>query len=160
MAGDEEAFAELVLRNDRGELSPAQVRGVADAILAWQDDALASWNFAWGDFVETALYHPRFGYYTRAQSPVGREGDFITAPALSPAFAFAIGKLCREFLRCNTDGVSTIVDVGSGSGELVRELGRELGRTLCAPTEADTEADTDADTGRGARRAPFETAQE
>src|SRR5436305_7402797 len=96
------------------------------------------------DFVATALYQPELGYYTRAKSPVGKEGDFITGPSLSPSFAFAIGKLCREFVRGNTDGVSTIVDVGSGSGELVRELGR----TLCAPTENVA--------GRGAQRAPVE----
>jgi SAM-dependent MidA family methyltransferase len=74
------------------------------------------------DFVEVALYHPEFGYYTRAKSPVGKEGDFITGPSLSPAFSFAIGKLCREFVLRNTDVMSTIVDVGSGGGELVRAL--------------------------------------
>jgi len=74
------------------------------------------------DFVETALYHPQFGYYTKAKSPVGKEGDFITGPSLSPAFSFAIGKLCRDFVLRNTDGMSTIVDVGSGSGELVQAL--------------------------------------
>ena len=74
------------------------------------------------DFVEVALYHPEFGYYTQAKSPVGKEGDFITGPSLSPAFSFAIGKLCREFVLRNTDVVSTIVDVGCGGGELVRAL--------------------------------------
>jgi SAM-dependent MidA family methyltransferase len=74
------------------------------------------------DFVEVALYHPEFGYYTRAKLPVGKEGDFITGPSLSPAFSFAIGKLCREFVLRNTDVMSTIVDVGSGGGELVRAL--------------------------------------
>src|SRR4029077_12526137 len=74
------------------------------------------------DFVEIALYHPRFGYYTKAKSPVGKEGDFITGPSLSPAFSFAIGKLCRDFVLRNTDVVSTIVDVGCGGGELVRAL--------------------------------------
>ena len=96
------------------------------------------------DFVEVALYHPEFGYYTRARSPVGKEGDFITGPSLSPAFSFAIGNLVRDFVRRNTDVVSTVVDIGCGSGELVRELGR----TLCAPTGI-------AD-GRGAQRAPVE----
>src|SRR5438067_5036535 len=96
------------------------------------------------DFVEVALYQPEFGYYTQATSPVGKEGDFITGPSLSPAFSFAIGKLCREFVLRNTDVVSTIVDVGCGGGELVRELGR----TLCAPTGTGI--------GRGAQRAPIE----
>ena len=74
------------------------------------------------DFMEVALYHPEVGYYTRAQKPVGKEGDFITGPLLSPAFSFAIGNLVRNFVRRNTDVVSTIVDVGCGSGELVRAL--------------------------------------
>src|SRR5438045_742947 len=100
------------------------------------------------DFVEVALYHPEFGYYTQAKSPVGKEGDFITGPSLSPVFSFAIGKLCREFVLRNTDVVSTIVDVGCGGGELVRELGR----TLCAPTGPGIGTGI----GRGAQRAPIE----
>jgi len=74
------------------------------------------------DFVEIALYHPVFGYYTRSTSPVGKAGDFITGPSLSPAFAYAIGNLVRKFVGLNQGVVSTIVDVGSGSGELVRAL--------------------------------------
>ena len=74
------------------------------------------------DFVEVALYHPELGYYTRARSPVGKEGDFVTGPSLSPAFSYAIGNLVRDFVRRDTDVVSTIVDVGSGAGELVRAL--------------------------------------
>ena len=33
------------------------------------------------DFIETALYHPDFGYYTKKVC-FGRQGDFITAPLL------------------------------------------------------------------------------
>ena len=40
------------------------------------------------DFVELALYHPEFGYYARPESPMGREGDFITSPLLSPVFSY------------------------------------------------------------------------
>jgi SAM-dependent MidA family methyltransferase len=79
-------------------------------------------DLPFSDFVEVALYHPEFGYYTRARSPVGKEGDFITGPSLSPAFSFAIGKLCRDFVSRHTDVMSTIVDVGCGGGELVRAL--------------------------------------
>jgi SAM-dependent MidA family methyltransferase len=76
------------------------------------------------DFVELALYHPEFGYYARAESPVGREGDFITSPLLSPVFAFAIGKLVDEFLSRAGDGVTQVVDVGCGDGTLIRALSR------------------------------------
>ena len=83
---------------------------------------LQSGDLPFRDFVEIALYHPVFGYYTRSSSPVGKQGDFITGPSLSPAFAYAIGNLVRNFVGLNPGGVSTIVDVGSGSGELVRIL--------------------------------------
>ena len=79
-------------------------------------------DLSFRDFVEVALYHPQFGYYTRARSPLGKEGDFITGPSLSPAFAYAIGNLVRDLVRRNTDVVSTVVDIGCGSGELVRGL--------------------------------------
>jgi len=83
---------------------------------------LQSGDLSFRDFVEVALYHPELGYYTKERSPVGKEGDFITGPSLSPAFSYAIGNLVREFVRLNPGGVSTIVDVGCGSGELVRAL--------------------------------------
>ncbi|HEV2722257.1 MAG TPA: hypothetical protein VG323_19720, partial [Thermoanaerobaculia bacterium] len=75
------------------------------------------------DFVEVALYHPEHGYYMRGPSPAGKTGDFVTGPSLSPAFSYAIGKLIRDFVGLYADGMSTIVDVGSGNGELVRSLG-------------------------------------
>ena len=80
------------------------------------------------DFVELALYHPEFGYYARARSPVGREGDFITSPLLSPVFAFALGKLVDEFLRRAGAGAQ-IVDIGCGDGALIRDLARGAGAT-------------------------------
>src|ERR1043165_2860782 len=79
-------------------------------------------DLPFSDFVDVALYHPEFGYYSRARSPVGKAGDFITGPLLSPAFSFAIGNLVRDFVRRDTDVVSTVVDIGCGFGELVRSL--------------------------------------
>jgi len=79
-------------------------------------------DLSFRDFVEVALYHPELGYYARGRSPVGKEGDFVTAPLLSPAFSFALSGLVGEFVRRGTDGVSTIVDVGCGEGSLINTL--------------------------------------
>jgi SAM-dependent MidA family methyltransferase len=87
-------------------------------------NALTHGDLPFRDFVELALYHPEFGYYARSESPVGREGDFITSPLLSPVFSFALGKLIDEFLSRAGDGVSQVVDVGCGDGTLVRSLAR------------------------------------
>src|SRR5436305_6167887 len=77
------------------------------------------------DFVELVLYHPEFGYYARAESPVGKEGDYVTSPVLSPVFSYSLGKLCREFMSRIGDGVSQVVDIGCGDGALIRALAAE-----------------------------------
>jgi SAM-dependent MidA family methyltransferase len=79
-------------------------------------------HLSFRDFMELALYHPEFGYYTRAQNPVGRGGDYVTAPSLSPAFSFAIAGLFREFVSRSEAAVCTFVDIGCGDGGLVRAV--------------------------------------
>jgi SAM-dependent MidA family methyltransferase len=74
------------------------------------------------DFVELALYHPEFGYYARPQSPIGREGDFITSPLLSPLFSDVLGNLINKFMSRAGDGVSQVVDIGCGDGAMIRSL--------------------------------------
>src|ERR1043166_9493660 len=79
-------------------------------------------DLSFRDFVEIALYHPQFGYYTRGRHPVGKVADYVTSPALSPVFSYALGNLVRAFLSRNTDVMCTIVDIGCGDGALIREL--------------------------------------
>src|SRR5947199_1233187 len=79
-------------------------------------------NLPFRDFVELVLYHPEFGYYARAESPVGKEGDYVTSPVLSPVFSYSLGKLCREFMSRSGDAVSQVVDIGCGDGALIRAL--------------------------------------
>src|SRR6476646_10759213 len=71
-------------------------------------------DLPFNDFVELVLYHPEFGYYTRAESPVGKEGDYVTSPVLSPVFSYSLGNLCREFMSRSGDGVWQVVDIGCG----------------------------------------------
>lgn len=83
---------------------------------------LDSGDLTFRDFMEVALYHPQCGYYSRAENPVGKGGDYVTAPALSPVFAFALSKLIQEFVSRAGDEVSTVVDVGCGDGSLLHSL--------------------------------------
>jgi SAM-dependent MidA family methyltransferase len=78
------------------------------------------------DFMELALYHPELGYYARRENPVGKGGDYVTAPSLSPVFSFAIAGLVREFVRRTEGGLTTFVDIGCGCGELIRSLIAQL----------------------------------
>lgn len=83
-------------------------------------------DLSFRDFVELALYHPEFGYYARAENPVGKGGDYVTAPTLSPAFSFAIAGLVREFVRRSEGAVCSIVDIGCGDGSLIRDVASQI----------------------------------
>ena len=82
-------------------------------------------DLSFRDFMELALYHPENGYYARAENPVGRGADYVTAPVLSPVFSFALGNLVREFVVRNEGAMCSIVDIGCGDGTLIRELAAE-----------------------------------
>ena len=72
--------------------------------------------------MEIALYHPQFGYYSRGEDPVGKEGDYVTSSRLSPVFSYALARLISEFASRGGDEVSTVVDVGCGDGSLLHSL--------------------------------------
>src|SRR5688572_30036664 len=83
-------------------------------------------DLSFRDFMEVVLYHPQFGYYTRGAHPAGKEGDFVTAPSLSPAFSFAIAGLVREFLSRTEGAMCSFVDIGAGDGALINTVRRLL----------------------------------
>lgn len=84
-------------------------------------------HLSFRDFMEVALYHPAMGYYVTGAQRVGKEGDFVTAPTLSPLFSYAIAGLVREFVRRCEGAVCSIVDIGCGDGGLIRDLARQAG---------------------------------
>jgi hypothetical protein len=55
-------------------------------------------------FMEFALYAPGFGYYSAGARKFGAEGDFVTAPEISPMFARCLAVQARQVLEA-TGGV-------------------------------------------------------
>ena len=88
---------------------------------------LETGDLTFRDFVELALYHPQYGYYSRPENPIGKGADYVTSPALSPLFSFALARLTREFLSRAGDGMSTVVDIGCGDGSLIYSLYESAG---------------------------------
>jgi SAM-dependent MidA family methyltransferase len=71
-------------------------------------------------FMELALYAPGLGYYVAGTRKFGPDGDFVTAPELSPLFGRCLAAQCREVLEALGGG--NLLEIGAGSGILAAEL--------------------------------------
>ena len=81
--------------------------------------AHAGGHIGFDDFMRMSLYEPGLGYYVAGAVKFGRDGDFITAPELSPMFGRCIARQCREVLEA-TGG--NVVEFGAGSGRLAASV--------------------------------------
>jgi SAM-dependent MidA family methyltransferase len=82
-------------------------------------------------FMELALYAPGLGYYMVGTRKFGREGDFATAPEISPLFGRCVAAQCREVLEVLGGG--DILEFGAGSGALAAEILSQLARVASTP---------------------------
>lgn len=72
------------------------------------------------DFMEIVLYHPEWGYYNSKDMDIGKQGDFTTAPEISPLFAQCFAKQCVQiFLHLSQ---RTILELGAGTGRFAADL--------------------------------------
>jgi len=80
------------------------------------------------DFMSLALYHPRWGYYTRPRTgpgPVGGAGDFVTAPTAAPLFAATLAAILRG-LAARLGRPLTFVELAAGEGALLQALAQHV----------------------------------
>ncbi len=72
-------------------------------------------------FMAEALGHPRHGYYRR-RDPLGRAGDFITAPEISQLFGDMLGLWCADqWDRMGRPRPLNLVELGPGRGTLMAD---------------------------------------
>ncbi len=76
-------------------------------------------------YMELALYAPGLGYYTAGARKLGREGDFITAPEMTPLYGQTMARQAAQVLE---SGLDQILEIGAGSGALAAALLAELER--------------------------------
>jgi len=73
------------------------------------------------DYMATALTHPEHGYYT-SRDPLGRDGDFITAPEISQVFGELIGIWCvTVWQQMGSPKHFNLVELGPGRGTLMAD---------------------------------------
>jgi len=69
-------------------------------------------------YMELALYAPGLGYYAAGSAKLGEQGDFITAPEISPLFSQALANAILPAL--NKDDI--ILEVGAGRGRMAADI--------------------------------------
>jgi len=83
------------------------------------------------DYMRFALYAPGLGYYSAGAHKLGKGGDFVTAPELSPLFSWCLARQCAEVMQQLEQ--PAILELGAGSGVMALEILRELKRLEMLP---------------------------
>lgn len=90
-------------------------------------------SISFAEFMQHALYAPGLGYYAAGSTKFGAEGDFITAPEVSPIFGRIVARQAAPVLA-ELDG-GTILEYGAGSGKLAADLLQALEQLDALPSE-------------------------
>jgi SAM-dependent MidA family methyltransferase len=101
------------------------VQRIRDAI-----EAAGGW-ISFERFMEMALYEPGLGYYRAGATKLGSEGDFVTAPEISPLFSRCLANQCVQVLDTFAGG--HILELGAGSGVMAADVLSELDRQQKTP---------------------------
>ena len=107
---------------------PAAAARAASAALVAQiraEIADAGGAISFARYMELALYTPGLGYYSGGAQKFGADGDFVTAPEMSPLFGQT---LARQVAQVCAASAPQILEFGAGSGKLAAHLSLEMER--------------------------------
>jgi len=110
----------------------ADARTASEALtrlVATEIAAAGGW-ISFARYMELALYAPGLGYYSGGSRKFGVEGDFLTAPELTPIFGRALARQVAQVLAASSPRV---IEAGAGSGRLAADLLPALAALGCAP---------------------------
>jgi SAM-dependent MidA family methyltransferase len=74
-------------------------------------------------FMELALYAPHLGYYSGGAAKLGKDGDFTTAPEITPLFGKTLAQVVAGLMQ---QSAPHILEFGAGTGRLARDILTEL----------------------------------
>lgn len=81
------------------------------------------------DFMAMTLYEPGLGYYASPREKIGRSGDYLTSPEVSPLFGAVLARQLREMWDVlGRPGRFQAVEAGPGTGVLARDILRAAAR--------------------------------
>ncbi|MBF6599071.1 MAG: SAM-dependent methyltransferase [Dehalococcoidia bacterium] len=90
---------------------------------------IAAGPLTFRDFMEAALYDPRFGYYATHAEAMTRGGDYVTSPEVHPVFGALVAKQLIELWRAlGAPARFDVVELGAGGGLLARDVIARIAR--------------------------------
>ncbi len=91
-----------------------------------REDILAhgSW-IPFSRYMELALYAPGLGYYAGGSAKLGKDGDFTTAPEITPLFGATLAEFAADIAGAQP---VRILEFGAGTGKLARDMLDALAR--------------------------------
>ena len=91
----------------------------------------AGGSISFAQFMHMALYEPSLGYYVAGLRKIGKDGDFVTAPEISPLFSQCLANQCAQIL--NELGGGDVLELGAGSGIMAADILMQLEKRECLP---------------------------
>ncbi|MFT4314662.1 MAG: class I SAM-dependent methyltransferase [Wolbachia pipientis] len=83
------------------------------------------------NFMNAALYHKEYGYYMN-KLPLGKDGDFITAPEISQLFGETIAVwIMNTWEKLGKPSKFSLVELGPGKGTLIHDVIRVTKKYSC-----------------------------
>ena len=79
---------------------------------------------SFAEYMHEVLYSPGLGYYSAGSAKFAADGDFVTAPEISPVFGRILARQCAQVLDAIDGG--SVLEFGAGSGKLAADLLRKF----------------------------------
>lgn len=96
--------------------------------------AAAGGQISFARYMELTLFAPGLGYYSAGAQKFGEQGDFVTAPEISPLFSRALAHQIAEVLT-TFDSAGNVLEVGGGSGVMAADMLAELDTLNTLPAQ-------------------------
>jgi SAM-dependent MidA family methyltransferase len=115
-------MTKLTLKSDNLPLFDQEIKKHGERVTTFirQEIHDQGGQITFAQFMKLALYAPGLGYYSAGLRKFGPDGDFVTAPEISPLFAYCLANQCQSILAELTNPI--ILEFGAGTGMLAAEL--------------------------------------
>jgi len=85
-----------------------------------RDEILRTGGFlSFHRYMEMVLYTPALGYYVNGRRKLGPDGDFVTAPEVSPLYGATLAQWLAPVLQ---PGAAGLLEFGAGSGRMAADV--------------------------------------